>query len=154
MTRDTKKLNPNVIYVKRESLSFLDGEKEVILPRKGQYLPRNDGSIVTYEEERDGLDTRFYSFEDKEGNLEALYGVKKDGSVTVKHPGKEEVLVSKNDMDKISKRTVKSLSEKSKVLNCGGKNNGNTHKNKKLPLHLIQAKFQPQLQHVLCAIYL
>ena len=140
MTKDIKKLKPNVIHVKHESLSFLDGDNNVILPRMGEYLPRNDGNIITYEEGLEGEETRYYSFEDKEGNLEALYGVNKDGSVIYKRKGKQEVLVSAKDMEKISKRTVRSLLENPKVSSCGGKNNDNPHHAKKVPLNLIRAE--------------
>ena len=62
MTEDIKKINPNAIHVKRESFFFLDGDKEVVLPRNGKYLPRNDGKIITYEEGNEGQESRYYSF--------------------------------------------------------------------------------------------
>ena len=138
MAKDIKKFKPGVIYVKHESLSFLNGDNDVILPRMDEYLPRNDGNIITYEEGPEGKETTYYSIEDKEGNFEALYGVNKDGSVSFKRKGEPEVLVPAKKMEKISKRTVRALSEHTKVISCGG-NNNNPHKEKRVHFDLVQA---------------
>ena len=112
MTENTEVISPTVIYADDKSLSFSDGGKEVVLPRLDEYKPRNDGLIhKSIEENAKGEAVTYYSFESKDEQFECSYGINKDGSVSVKLNGKEEVKVSKESMAEI-KNKIKSKEQK------------------------------------------
>ena len=102
MSEDKKEIEPIVINVGPGYFSLKDKSGEVVrLPKIDNFMPRYDDNVVTYKEGNEGEEVTYYFFENKQGELEASYGVNQDGSVSYKDKKDDEIYISSEDMKKI-----------------------------------------------------
>ena len=103
MTDAKEKIKVETFRVKANSFAFEHNGEEVVLPQVRGYTPSYNDALIVYKEEnpKTKSDDTIYSFEDKKGELKALYALHQDGSVDIKINGKDASYVSKEDMQEI-----------------------------------------------------